>query len=103
MGVALKKSESEYLISLEGVVDIASAAELKEMLFDALTSGKQVLISLAKATYLDVTAVQLLLAVESAAKKSGTRFESIDELPETISESLNEAGFHSFSVPVRVS
>ena len=64
-------NETQSLIGLEGAIDIASAAELKKLLLEGLNSGREVRVSLAGATDLDVTAVQLLWAAEREASRSG--------------------------------
>ncbi len=68
MGVTLEQSERLIVLRLEGVIDIASAAELKLLLQDALKSGKEVSVSLEAATELDVTVFQLLWAAEREAR-----------------------------------
>jgi anti-anti-sigma regulatory factor len=62
MAIAIEESDLGNLVVLEGTIDISSAGELKAVLLKALGSGKDVCISLDAATYLDVTAVQLLWA-----------------------------------------
>jgi len=90
--IVLEQSESLSVLRLEGAIDIASAGELKELLLKALQSPKEVNISLADATDLDVTAVQLLWAAERKAKGSGVRFSLAGDVPEQIRSNLGEAG-----------
>jgi anti-anti-sigma regulatory factor len=120
MPVILKQSEALNQIRLEGVVDIASAAELKELLVNVFKAGKseagdsetdkpvadkselskEVRISVEAVTDLDVTAVQLLWAAEREARGSGVVFKLADAVPESVSAALGEAGFLEFPVPV---
>jgi anti-anti-sigma regulatory factor len=97
--VTLERSDALSLIRLEGGVDIATAAELKGVLLEALESGKQMSVSVEAATSLDVTAVELLWAAEREARRSGVGFTLAGEVPEQISSTLIDAGFESFPVP----
>jgi anti-anti-sigma regulatory factor len=96
--VILEDSEALSVIRLDGSVGIASAAELKKLLLQTLESGKEVRVSLERATDLDVTAVQLLWAAGCEAKRSGVRFTFLETVPEDISIALGDAGFEKFSV-----
>jgi anti-anti-sigma regulatory factor len=95
----LEQTESSTILQLQGTVDIASAAELKQILIDALGSGKPVRASLANATGLDVTAVQLLHAAERAALAAQTDFGYQGPLPERMVSALLQAGFENFPIP----
>jgi anti-anti-sigma factor len=97
MGIALQKSDAEHLVALEGTIDIACAAELKTLLLEALDSGAAVRVSLDAATYLDVTAMQLLWAAAQQARRSGQQFQFSSPPPEPVSAALLDAGFPSFS------
>ena len=78
MSITLEQTESLSVIHLEGAIDIASAAELKEALLKALEGGGEVRVSLDKlnklhkqdkqdkAASLDVPAVELLWAAGQA-------------------------------------
>ena len=93
MGVALERGEAGSLITLEGVVDISSAAELKGLMIESLQGGKGVSVSVAGATYLDVTALQLLWALQRATQSAGQGFAFTDEFNDSVSTDLGEAGF----------
>jgi anti-anti-sigma factor len=84
------------VIRLEGEVDIALAAALKEALLEALASSGDVRISLERATGLDVTAVQLLWAAEREAKASGVVLALEGPVPEVLRAALEETGFERF-------
>ena len=62
----------------------AAAAELKAVLLQALDSGKTVRVSLEAATYLDVTAIELLWAAEREAIKRGVGFTLAEPAPEGV-------------------
>jgi hypothetical protein len=72
VAVKFDRSEGPGVIRLEGEIGIADAAQLKEVLLEALRPGAGARIALEMASGLDVTAVQLLWAAERAAQASGT-------------------------------
>jgi anti-anti-sigma regulatory factor len=90
--VTLEQSEELSVIHLEGAVDIASAAELKKLLLQALGSGHEVRIAPEGATDLDVTAVQLLWAARREAKVLGVKFTFAGRLPDSVTSTLAHAG-----------
>ena len=100
MPVTLEQSEALNVISLEGLIDIACAAELKQMLLQALESKDEVRVSMENATDLDVTAVQLLWAAAREAKVSGVELTLTEPVPEDIAIAIANAGFESLSIPV---
>ena len=100
MGIDLQTTEAGTLIALEGAIDIASAAELKALLLQALGSGTKLRVSLDAATYLDVTAFQLLWAAAQQARRSGVEFRLSGQVPEPVSATLADAGFQSFLAAV---
>jgi len=100
MAIALDGRESANVVVLEGTVDISSAAELKTALQQALDSGGDLRISLDKASYLDLTAFQLLWAAEQQARRSGVAFRISGQIPDLVSTALAEAGFPSFPASV---
>jgi len=100
MGIALETTEAGTLVALEGAIDIACAAELKALLLQALDSGAEVRVSLDAATYLDVTAFQLLWSAAQQARRSGVGFRLSGAVTEPVSSALADAGFQSFLVSV---
>jgi ABC-type transporter Mla MlaB component len=95
--VTLELEEELSTIRLEGEVGIASAAELKELLLQALVSGKQVQVSLQSVTDLDVTAVELLWAARRQAKTSSVAFAFDGPIPSMVLSGLLQAGFDDFA------
>jgi anti-anti-sigma factor len=93
MGIAIDENESESAVTLEGAIDIASAAEFKAVLVKALGTGKKLSVSLLKVSYLDVTAVQLLWSAGQQAQRTGMGFSLSGHLNEPISLLIAEAGF----------
>lgn len=84
-------------VELEGMVNIAIAAELKQNLSVALSAGKDVSVSLGGCSGLDITAIQLLWAAARSARMAGLRFHFADQVPEGILAILGEAGIHRAS------
>lgn len=97
MPLTLKRSENLNTICLEGDIDIGCAAELKSLLVQALGSGREVQVSVATATNLDITAVQLLWAARRVAKALGARFAITGPLSESLTAALLQAGFEDFA------
>lgn len=97
MSIGLSHGGGRCQIQPEGTIDISCAAELKACMLDALETGQEICVSLAGVTELDVTAVQLLWALEQAAKQRELGF-SITEPPEPVCRLLEEAGLESLSV-----
>jgi anti-anti-sigma regulatory factor len=98
MPLVLRQTETASEIQLQGAADISLAAELKDILLQALSTNKQVRISLADTTALDATAAQLLWAAERGARTSGVAFALDGPVPETVSQALKNAGFDEFPV-----
>ena len=97
MGIALEETGTGIELRLEGAIDIGCAAELKSVLTRAIGSGRDLCVSLEGATYLDVTAVQLLWAAREQARRSGIGLLISDQTPQAVTAALAEAGFPSFS------
>ncbi|MGB7264749.1 MAG: STAS domain-containing protein [Terracidiphilus sp.] len=92
MGIVLSQSDDACLIGLDGAIDIASAAELKAVLVEALETGKEIRISTAETADLDITAFQLLWAAKREAAQSGVGFALAGPLPEPVRNSLAVMG-----------
>ncbi len=100
MAITLDENELRIVVALEGTIDVSSASELKATLLKALGVGKEVCISLDAATYLDVTAVQLLWAAERQARESGAAFQFSKHSSDLVTITLAQAGFPSFQSSV---
>jgi anti-anti-sigma regulatory factor len=100
--VTLEREEELSTIRLEGEVGIASAAELKDLLIQALAFRKLVRVSLQSLTDLDVTAVQLLWAARREAKASSVPFAIEGRVPSMVLSTLLQAGFDDFAAEVDV-
>ncbi|MGD0734212.1 MAG: STAS domain-containing protein [Terracidiphilus sp.] len=103
MPLSLEQHEESSLLSLEGTIDIACAADLKQLLIQALSGAKAVRVSLQKVSDLDVTAVQLLWAAAREARTSGLEFALAGTVPESVLKTLASAGFHEFPVSQGIS
>lgn len=79
-------------VVLEGDVDIAMAAQLKKELAKTLDSGRDVRVSLAAVSRLDITGFQLLWAAARQATIMGRAFSFNEPLPAEILADLAQAG-----------
>lgn len=95
MPLVLIDGDARSVIRLEGEIDIVNAAELKDMMVAAMTSGKELHLDLQAATDLDVTAVQLLYCAAREAEKTGIAF-GVEHLPQSIRDSVREMGLEDF-------
>jgi len=94
------ETETQYVICLEGDIDVTSSAEVKRLLINAISSRKEVLLEMAKATDLDITAVQLLWAAVREADKAKLPFAVAGQVAEGIRRSVREIGFDDFLLPL---
>jgi anti-anti-sigma factor len=97
MPAMIEEGENTYLVRLEGAIDIASAAELKSFLLNALASSKEIRLALESATELDITALQMLYAAEREAKKAGVQLVLEGSFPNEISALMTDAGLANFT------
>lgn len=96
MPVILEEGDTTSLVRLEGDVDIASAAEIKSILINALASKKAIVLSLENVTELDITALQLLYAAELDSANSGIQFMLQGAFPEIVSAAMTDSGLTKF-------
>ena len=98
MPVTLEQSEVASTVRLVGEINIASAAELKKVLMEALAMGKGVRVELESVTEIDVTALQLLWAAQREAESVGVGFARSGRVQEAIAAVADEAGLDEFPV-----
>ena len=99
MPVTLDQNEGQCLIRLEGEIDVACATELKKVLLQALASGQQLRVDLERATEVDITALQLLWALDREARGSGRGCTLAGRVPEPIAGTVSAGGFGRFPIP----
>lgn len=99
----LDQREESTLLCLEGAIDIASAAELKRLLTEALSKAKEVRVTFENVSSLDVTVVQLLWAAAREARASGLEFALEGAVPEPVLKALGSTGFRDFPVSAGIS
>lgn len=97
VSVTLESGEAGSRVVLEGSIDITDAGELKAALVTAIQVGAPVAVTLAEASYLDVTAMQLLWAAGRAARTAEVRMEMDGTVPEPVRTALTEAGISLFA------
>jgi ABC-type transporter Mla MlaB component len=93
MPILLDHDRSPQVIRLEGMVDVGCAAELKAALVAAMARGGATEIALAETTEMDVTAMQLLVAAERAARTAGVALTVTGAWPEALAANWRDAGF----------
>jgi anti-anti-sigma regulatory factor len=69
MPIVVKRHKTGLLISLEGQITLASAAELKKLLLEGLAGGNGVELDLGRADEIDITTLQLMWAAVRAGVK----------------------------------
>ena len=92
MPVACESRDGKSVIRLEGAVDLGSAAELRQLLMDALNQGDAIEISLRGATELEITGMQLLWAAGKAARGAESGFALDGEVPPEIRAAFTGMG-----------
>ena len=88
------------MIRLSGEVNIRCAAELKEILVEALSLDRELRVDLTGVTEVDITALQLLWVAEREAKSAGAALIFDGVMPEAIVAALAHA---QFSLPIPMS
>jgi len=92
--VSVDQHETCWLIRAEGEVTVSCAADLKKLLLEGLTSGKEMHIDLTKAEEIDITLLQLLRAVgHDTERQSGALVSGVSEAAVAAAKG---AGFESF-------
>jgi len=99
MPTTLNQSDQVNTIRLEDNVDITCAAELKNVLLQALESEKELRVEFVGTPELDVSALQLLWAAEREARRLGIGMFLVGRVPEGITATLDDAGLVEFPVP----
>lgn len=103
MPLTFDQSDKQCLVRLAGEIGIASAAELKKLLLEAVTSKTDVLLDFEQATDLDITALQLLWAAEREAHQKNLDLKISGQLPSELVSLAVEAGLEKFSLLVKSS
>lgn len=92
MAIVLEQFEGKSCIRLDGSIDVSVAEELKASFLDALAVASEVLVDCRAATYLDVTAVQILWAARIEAVARRTPFAFVTPIPAVIASCLAGVG-----------
>jgi anti-anti-sigma factor len=92
MPVAFDQSNSPSRIRLEGEINIRCAAELKELLLQALTREGALRIDLSATTEVDITALQLLWTAQREARETGKEFLLNGPISETVAIAIKHSG-----------
>jgi anti-anti-sigma regulatory factor len=100
MPITLTHAQTQSLLLFEGDITISSAAELKNLILEALASRRELRVDLGKVSDLDVTIWQLLWAAERETRGRGTGFTVVGNVPEEIFEASRAIGFEKFPFPI---
>jgi anti-anti-sigma factor len=92
MSVAFDQSNSPSLINLEGEINIRCAAELKELLLQALTREGALHIDLSATTEVDITTLQLLWTAQREAREAGKEFLLNGPISKTVATAIKHSG-----------
>ena len=95
MPIELEVSDAKCVVRLEGEVDIAYSAELKDALMRALSMRQIVELKWSVVTDLDITAIQLFWAARRQAEQTGISLRFDGETPRNIQSLIVLAGFES--------
>lgn len=98
MTTTFHQQDGRAVLQLLGDIDIAGSIELKTMLTQAFSTGKDVGLDFSAAETLDITAIQLLWAAARQAEKTGTPLTVVGPLPQGILSVMRSAGFEHFPV-----
>ena len=92
MPMSLDQSNSPSRINLEGEINIRCAAELKELLLQALTREGALHIDLSAATEVDIAALQLLWTAQREAREAGKEFLLNGPISEIVATAIKHSG-----------
>ena len=92
MAIEFTDRSGSLCIILSDVIDISQAAELKQILVQALQSNAQTRIEVSRANAIDLTVVQLLCAAVSYASAAGVALEIEGAWSEEVERSLSCTG-----------
>jgi anti-anti-sigma regulatory factor len=92
------EQDGKAVLHLSGDINVAGAAELKQLLVQAFATGKGVQLDFSTAATLDIAAIQLLWAAAHHAGKNHMAFTAAPTVPDTIHDDVRDAGFEQFPV-----
>ena len=96
--MTVESNDTQCVLRLEGDGTMASAAELKTALLQALQTSQDVSVEFSCVPEIDITIVQLLWAAERAAALGNRRL--LIRAPETLAALARDAGFEGvFGLP----
>jgi ABC-type transporter Mla MlaB component len=90
----MERQQSQSLIRLDGELTVTSAAELKNLLIEGLSSGQALRLDLENVADVDITILQLLWAVGREALRTGAV--AVVHLSECAGAAARETGFEGF-------
>lgn len=91
MSLTLQRDEPRWLIRLEGQITIASAAELKTMLLEWLSAGKDLDLDLEGVEEIDIPIMQLIWTATREAARNGAGV--VSRTSRAVIGAVQDAGF----------
>jgi anti-anti-sigma factor len=98
MTIEVHEAEGSVVVALSGSVDIFEAGALHERAREITALNRDVVVDLGDAVRMDVSAIQILLAMKEAQRERGRRF-SIISAPDGIREDWRLTGLQSVLGP----
>ncbi len=93
MPITVEQDDSRYVVRLEGEFALSEAAELKQRLVEALSSGRNLHLEMEQVTAMDLTAIQLLQLASVETHRAGTGMTiTLSRAAEAV---MRDAGFAS--------
>lgn len=74
LAVDVSRLDEVTTVILDGIVDLATAPELRAALLPLVVAGESVVLDLAGVTFVDSTGLGVLVAAHRRAKAAGSRF-----------------------------
>ncbi len=94
MPLTVDRHGTRWLISLEGEVNITSAAQLKGLLLEGLAAAQELELDLERVSEIDVAVLQLVWAAGREAARAGLGFASrLSQQAATVARDLGFDGF----------
>jgi len=93
MQYTTEQSDGAETITLARDMTISSAAELKEVLNNALSGSDRIMLNLEQVTEVDLSCLQLLCSAHRTAKKREKSFTRTGDCPETLKIIAEHAGY----------
>jgi anti-anti-sigma regulatory factor len=92
VSTTLHVSDERCVVRIEGDSDINGSEELKSLLIEALSKGREFCLDMTQASNLDITAIQLCWAAARDARKQGMAVTVSGSLPDPLRRTVIDGG-----------